>query len=61
MIQIPEGKTISGEDLAKMFQESKETINQIRLLIEKLDTEASVLTQVYPVKDVSETIRRNKR
>lgn len=61
MIQMPEGKTMSGDVLEQIFQESKETKIPIRHLITKYYPEANVSTQVFPGEGVPEMKKRMKR
>jgi hypothetical protein len=61
MIQMPEGKTMSGEMLQKILAESNETNTLIRHLIPQYFPEATVVTEVSPGKSVPEMKKRTKR
>lgn len=61
MIMMPEGKTMSGEILSKIFTESRETKIPVRKLIEKYYPEARIITEVRPGDGVPEMKKRNKR
>ena len=61
MIQMPEGKTMSGEMLEKIFAESNEKEILIRHLIPKYIPEAKIVTAVSPGKSVPEMKKRTKR
>lgn len=61
MITMPEGKTMSGEVLEKIFAESRETKIPIRKLIEKYYSEAKIITEIRPGAGVPDMKKRNKR
>ena len=59
--KMPEGKTMSGEILEKVFQESKETKIPSRHLIKKYYPDVQIITEIFPGKGVPEMKKRNKR
>ena len=61
MIQMSDGKTMSGEILVKIFEESKKTKIPIRHLINKYYPDAKIVTEVFPGKGVTEMKKRKKR
>ena len=61
MIQMPEGKTMSGEVLDRIFKESRSTKIPIRVLLKKYYPEATIVTEVNPGKGVPNMKKRNKR
>ena len=61
MFNLPDGKTMSGEIIKKIFLESKETGIPTRHLIKKYFPEANVYTEVIPGKGVPDIKGRNKR
>lgn len=61
MIQMPEGKTMSGEDIAKIFEESKRTKKPVRHLTKEHFPDASIVTEVKPADGVPEKKKRKKR
>lgn len=61
MVSMPEGETMSGDLIYKVFKESKETKVPIRHLMKKYFPNANIVTQVEPADGVPEKKRRNKR
>lgn len=61
VVQMPDGKTMSGDILEQIFQESRETKIPIRHLVKKYYPEVIVSTQVFPGEGVPEMKKRNKR
>lgn len=61
MIQMPEGESMSGEMLDKIFKESKETGTPVRHLIKKYYPKAGIVTEIKPGDGVPQISKRNKR
>lgn len=61
IIEMPEGKTISGEILGKIFEESKKTGSPIRHLIKKYYPDANTITEIRPGEGVPTIKKRTKR
>ncbi len=61
MIQMPEGKTMSGEEIAKIFKESKRTRRPIRHLMKEHFPDASIISEVTAADGVPEKKKRKKR
>jgi hypothetical protein len=61
MIELPEGKTISGEMLRKILLESKETKTLIRHLIPKYFPDVKITSEISPGKSFPEMKKRTKR
>jgi hypothetical protein len=61
LIEMPEGKTMSGEMLGKIFEESKKTGTPVRHLIKKYYPEAKAITEIRPGDGVPTMKKRNKR
>lgn len=60
-IIMPEGKTMSGKDIAEVFQESKITKKPVRHLMKERFPDANQITEVTPAENVPEKKKRNKR
>jgi hypothetical protein len=61
IIQMPEGKTMSGEILQKILLESKETKTLIRHLIPKYYPDAKITSEIFAGKGVPKMKKRTKR
>lgn len=61
IFQLPDGKTMSGEILEKVFQESKETKIPARHLIKKYYPDVQIITEICPGKGVPEMKKRSRR
>lgn len=61
MIQMPEGKTMSGEEIAEIFEESKRTKRPVRHLMKEHFPDASIVSEVTPADGVPEKKKRKKR
>lgn len=61
MIQMPEGKTMSGDEIAEIFEESKRTKKPIRHLMKEHFPEAKIQSIVSPADGVPEKKKRKKR
>lgn len=61
MIQMPEGKKMSGEEITKIFEESKRTKKPVRHLMKEHFPDASIVTEVKPADGVPEKKKRKKR
>lgn len=61
MIQMPEGKTMSGEDIAKILEESKRTKRPVRHIMKECFPDASITSEVTPAEGVPEKRKRKKR
>ncbi len=61
MVSMPDGKTMSGDKIAEIVKESKETKIPIRHLMQKYFPEATIITQVEPVEGMPEMKKRTKR
>jgi hypothetical protein len=61
MIVMPDGKTMSGDMLSKIFEESRITKTPVRHLVRKYFPDAKILTQIEPTDDTPEMKKRNKR
>lgn len=61
MIQMPEGKTMSGEVIAEIFEESNRTKRPVRHLMKEHFPDASIVSQVTPADGVPIKKKRNIR
>lgn len=61
IIQMPEGKTISGHEILKIFEESKKSKKPVRHLMKEHFPEAHSISEVTPADGVPEKKKRNKR
>lgn len=61
MIQMPEGKSMSGEEVAEILEESKRTKRPVRHLIKEYFPDASIVSEVTPADGVPEKKKRKKR
>lgn len=61
MIQMPEGKTMSGEEIAEIFEESKRTKRPVRHIMKEHFPDASIVSEVTPADGVPEKKKRKKR
>jgi hypothetical protein len=61
MIQMPEGKTMSGEEIAEIFKKSKQTKRPLRHLMKEHFPGASIVSEVKPADGVPEKKKRKKR
>ncbi|HSZ87697.1 MAG TPA: hypothetical protein VK787_16805 [Puia sp.] len=61
LVQMPEGQTMNGEVLNKIFDESKKTGIPLRHLLKKSFPKASFLTEISPGNGVPDISKRTKR
>jgi len=61
MIQMPEGKTMSGDEIAEILEESKRTKKPVRHLMKEHFPEAKIQSTVTPAVGVPEKKKRKKR
>lgn len=61
MIQASPDKTISGDDIAKLFKESKETGVPMAKLLKKLESDINITTIISPGDGVPEIKKRTPR
>lgn len=61
MIQMPEGETMSGENIDKIFKESKKTGIPARKLFEDDYPQSKIITEIKAGKGVPLLKKRNKR
>lgn len=61
MIQMPDGKTISGEKIAEILEESKRTKRPVRHLMKEHFPDANIVSEVTPADGVPEKKKRKKR
>lgn len=61
MVQMPQGETMDGETLEKIFEESRKTKKPIRHLINKYFPQAKIITEIRPGDGVPEIKKRNTR
>ena len=61
MIQMPEGKTMSGEEIAEIFEISKQTKKPVRHLMREHFPDATIVSEVTPADSVPEKKKRKKR
>lgn len=61
MIQMPKGKTMSGEEIAEIFKESRGTKRPIRHLMKERFPDASIVSEVTPAEGVPKKKKRKKR
>jgi hypothetical protein len=61
MIQMPEGKTMSSDEIAEIFEVSKRTKKPIRHLMKERFPEAGIQSIVTPANGVPEKKKRKKR
>lgn len=61
MIQMPEGKTMTGDEIAEIFEESKRTKKPVRHLMKEHFPEANIKSTVTAADGVPEKKKRGKR
>ena len=61
IVEMPDGKTMSGDILEKVFEESRKTKIPKRHLISKYYPDAKIITQIAPGEGVPEMKKRKKR
>jgi hypothetical protein len=61
LVQMPDGKTMSGDEIAEILKESKRTKKPVRHLIKEHFPEAYIVSEVTPAKGVPEKKKRKKR
>lgn len=61
IISMPEGKTMSGDVIARLMNKSKETGIPIRKLLHEYYSEAKIITEFKAGEGVPEMKKRNKR
>ncbi len=61
MIQMPEGKTMSGDEIAEIIEESKRTKKPVRHLMKEYFPDAIIQSTVTPADSVPEKKKRKKR
>jgi len=59
MVSMPDGKTMSGDKIAEIVEESKITKVPIRQLMQKYFPEATIVTEVEPAEGMPEMKKRN--
>ncbi len=61
MIKMPEGKTMSGDKIAEIIEESRRTKKTVRHLMKEHFPEANIVSEVTPADGVPEKKKRKKR
>jgi len=61
MFQMPEGKTMNGEDLENYIRESKKTKTPLRKIIKEKIPEIKIVTEIRPGNSVPEMKKRTSR
>lgn len=61
VIQMPEGKTMSGEEIAEILEESKRTKRLVRHIMEEHFPDANIISEVTTAEGVPEKKKRKKR